>query len=187
MFKLTFADLATEYYVAARIAAMTFLMNIYGNLFHHAVELYLKAALVGTIPVERMKQRPYIHDLRELWREFKTKESDPALGRFDSTIAALHEFESIRYPDKRVDDGFNVTLAWKRGDVRELGPTTMSSLPKYEVVIEEVDHLIIEVLRRASLDPKAFTLGLRHHSVVRDALTYQNPEADNWALGTGTC
>jgi hypothetical protein len=28
---------------------------------------------------------------------------------------------------------------------------------KYEVVIEEVDHLVIDLLRRASLNPRFFT------------------------------
>jgi len=177
-FKWRFADLATQYYVAARIAAKTGLVPIHGNLFHHAVELYLKAALVGTIPVDQMKQRPYIHDLRALWKAFKTEENDPALNRFDRTVAALHELESIRYPDKIVDHGMTVSVAWKRGDV---GPITgtVKMPPRYEVVIEEVDHLIIEVLRRASVNPKFFSMRF-NHPVAREALAYENPEAASW-------
>ncbi len=177
-FKWQFSDLATQYYVAARIAAKTGLAPIHGNLFHHAVELYLKAALVGTIPVERMKQRPYSHDLRALWGAFKTTEGDPALNRFDRTIEALHEFESIRYPDRIVDHGMIVTIGWKPGDA---GPITgtMKMPPSYEIVIEEVDRLIIEVLRRASVNPKFFTMRFSH-PVAREALAYENPEAASW-------
>jgi HEPN domain-containing protein len=177
-FKLRFADLATQYYVAARIAAKTGLAPIHGNLFHHAVELYLKAALVGTIPVEQMKRHPYSHDLRALWRAFKTRENDPALDRFDRTVEALNEFESIRYPDKIVDHGMIVGIAWKPDDV---GPVTGTGKmpPSYGVVIEEVDHLIIDVLRRASVNPKFFSMRFTH-PVAREALAYENPEAASW-------
>ncbi len=175
---MRFADLATQYYVAGRIAAKTGLAPIHGNLFHHAVELYLKSALVGTIPVEKMKQRPYKHDLLALWRAFKTKGGDPALDRFDRTVEALNEFESIRSPDKIVDHGMIVSIAWKPGDI---GPTTGTARmpPRYEVVIEEVDHLIIEVLRRASVNPKFFSMRF-NHPVAREALAYLNPEVANW-------
>jgi hypothetical protein len=177
-FKWRFADLATQYYVAARIAAKTQLVPIHGNLFHHAVELHLKAALVGTIPVEQMKRQAYSHDLRALWGAFKTKENDPALNRFDRTVEALHEFESIRYPDKIVDQGMIVTVGWKPGDA---GPMTgtMKMPPRFDVVIEEVDHLIIEVLRRASVNPKFFSMRFTH-PVAREALAHENPEAASW-------
>src|SRR5437667_12264889 len=101
-FKVTFCALATQYYVAARLAARAVLIPVHGNLFHHAVEMYLKAALVGTLPVVEMKQPPYIHDLTALWDRFKTKEADPALACFDTTIRELHGYESVSYPDKIV-------------------------------------------------------------------------------------
>jgi len=187
-FKWRFADLATQYYAAARIAAKTGLAPIHGNLFHHAVELYLMAALVGTIPVEQMKRNPFSHDLRAIWRAFKTKENDSALDRFDGTVEALHEFESIRYPDKVVDHGMIVAIGWKPGDAGRVTGTGKMP-PSYEVVIEEVDRLIIEVLRCASVNPKFF--GMRfNHPVAREALAYQNPEASSWmeppAAGSST-
>jgi hypothetical protein len=43
-----FCDLATQYYVAGRLAARGGLVPVHGNLFHHAIEMYLKATLVGT-------------------------------------------------------------------------------------------------------------------------------------------
>jgi hypothetical protein len=60
-----FTDLAVQYYVAARLAARAFLLPVNGNLFHHAVELCLKAALVGTLTLKQMKKR-YGHDIRKL-------------------------------------------------------------------------------------------------------------------------
>ena len=42
------SDRATQYYVAGRLAARTKLVPVYGNLFHHAVEMFLKTALLGS-------------------------------------------------------------------------------------------------------------------------------------------
>src|SRR5439155_16297211 len=101
----------TQYYIAARLAARGGLLPVHGNLFHHAVEMYLKAALVGTTPVKQLKKIG--HGLEPLWSEFKKKAGDPALSRFDGAIAALDKFEDIRYPDEIVAKGMVVTIAWQ--------------------------------------------------------------------------
>ena len=174
---MTFFDLATKYYVAARLAARAVLLPVHGNLFHHAVEMYLKGALVGTLPMEQMKKPPYSHDLTALWDRFKTKEADPALARFDPTIQALHEFESIRYPDKIVDKGMLASVAWQpHHAVTASGSAKMP--PKYEFIIVEIDNLVIEVLGRASVNPKFFSMKIT--GAAKEALAYQNPQAAAW-------
>ena len=45
-FKSWFCGLGTQYYIAGRQAAMARLIPVYGNLLHHAVEMFLKGALV---------------------------------------------------------------------------------------------------------------------------------------------
>lgn len=40
------AEYAAQYYVAGRLTARAELIPIYGNLLHHAVEMFLKAALL---------------------------------------------------------------------------------------------------------------------------------------------
>jgi hypothetical protein len=92
-------DWATQYYVAGRMAARAGFLPVYGNLLHHAVEMYLKAALVGVVSLEKLKKK-YIHNLEKLWRRFKAKEADAALDGFDATIHDLHKFEELRYPDE---------------------------------------------------------------------------------------
>ncbi len=174
----TFFDLATQYYVAARLAAQAGLAPVHGNLFHHAVEMYLKAALIGTIPVAQMNKKPYSHDLTALWDRFKTKEADPGLVRFDSTILALHQFESIRYPDEIVKKGMLVSVAWQPHHAVTAGGSAKQP-PKYEVIIAEIDDLVIEVLQRASVNPK-FLIMRVHDSHTREALVYQNPQAARW-------
>src|SRR6266540_6259835 len=97
--KHLFCDLATLYYVAGRFAAMAGLVPVCGNLFHHAVEMYLKAGFVRTLTPDQMKNA-FGHNLKKIWKEFKRNTSGAALSRFDSTVNKLDRFESIRYPDK---------------------------------------------------------------------------------------
>jgi hypothetical protein len=181
VFQLVFAKLAMDYYVVGRMAAMAHLMPVHGNLLHHAVELFLKTALVGTIPVEQMKKTPYSHDLRELWRAFKLRHTNPAFGRFDDTVDALHRFEYIRYPDKIVDQGILTTIQWTRSTFATVTGTGSGSrpLPVYDFVIEEVDHLIVEILQSASLNPKLLSAGVQHPRAL-EALEHNNPEAAKW-------
>jgi len=88
-FQSWFCDLATQYYISGRLAAKCFLVPVYGNLLHHAVEMFLKAVLVGTLSIDEMKNKKYGHDLTALWARFKEKENDTALDRFDQTIKDL--------------------------------------------------------------------------------------------------
>ena|SRR5437879_6574187 len=175
-----FYNYGTQYYIAARLAARARLNPVHGNQFHHAVELYLKAALLGTLSLAQMANKPYGHDLPALWEEFKKKEGDPKpLARFDSTIRDLHPFESIRYPDKIAKEGAVLALVWR---LEDLGPVTgtMKMPPQYKIVIAEVDQLVIEVLDRVSLNPKAFVVPFHNAPGMLDALTYENPQAARW-------
>jgi len=178
-FKFPYADLATQYYVAGRLSPRAALAPVYGNLLHHAVEMYLKAALVGTVPVDELKARRYSHDLPALWQAFKNKFGDPALSRFDSTFQALQPFEAIRYPDSIVASGMVVSIAWTPNHATTI--TASGKIPpKYEVIIAEVDDVIIEVLQRIPLNPK-FLGNKIFFPAAREALAYQNPQATKWA------
>lgn len=177
-FKYSFCDLATQYYVVGRLAARAGQVPVHGNLLHHAVEMYLKGALIGTLSLAQMKQRPYSHDIRALWDAFKAKANDPALASFDATIQALHEFESIRYPDEIVAKGLATGVSWAPGEI-PLGGTNIKMPPLYVVIIHEVDNLVIEILERASVNPKAISI-LISSSTAREALEYHNPRAAKW-------
>jgi hypothetical protein len=174
--RLRLCDWATQYYVAGRLAARSRLAPIYGNLLHHPVEMYLKAELVGLVTPHDMRDK-YGHNLEKLWARFKTKEADSALGRFDTTIHALHEFEDLRYPDTIKDGVILMAITWKPSDAVLLyGGST--SVRQYEFFISDVDELVIAVLDRMSLNP-IFVLGGRGG---REALQYQNPCAARWGL-----
>jgi hypothetical protein len=173
-----FCDLATQYYVAGRSAAVAHLAPIYGNLLHHAVEMFLKTALVGVLSLKKMRSKEYGHNLEALWKEFKAKEADPALDPFDTTISTLNLFENLRYPDKTSDAALLIAITWDPGDAVEAYGTVAASAQKYEVFISDVDRLVLEVMKRISLNPKYFT-GMVGPS-GRQAIQFRNPHAADW-------
>lgn len=142
-----FELLATQYYVAGRFAAMGGLAPVYGNLLHHAVERYLKAALVEDIPVGRLRAAG--HNLIRLWRMFKTTSNLPNLERFDATIRSLDRFENVRYLDDAKQLGLRTMVLGPglRGAVLVVaGATPSRSGRQVEVAVADVDVLIVEVL-----------------------------------------
>jgi len=171
-----------QYYVAGRGAARVFLTPIYGNLLHHAVEMFLKCALIDVLSAEEMRSREYGHNLVNLWRCFKEQEAgpafngDPAVDRFDATIRCLHEFEELRYPDNIRHGAIMMALAWLPDEaVTTSGP----SKPKqFEIIIADVDRLVMEILKRANLNPRYFSNPLS--AGAREALQRLNPHASDW-------
>src|SRR5437764_1206031 len=97
-----FLRLGVQYYIAGRSAFMAGLVPVCGNLFHHAVELLLKAKLSRTRMLGELSQRPYGHNLRLRWSALKAGFPNEVLGQLDDPIAALDRFENIRYPDSIV-------------------------------------------------------------------------------------
>jgi hypothetical protein len=177
---------ATQYYVAGRLAARAGLVPVYGNLLHHAVEMYLKTALAGLLEPEVdgedgvVQLRAYGHDLQKLWQRYKSEQADAELDRFDPTIHALHEFEELRYPDKIPHDAIAMRITWKPEHAAKSHSVTPAH--QYEVIISEVDGLIIEILDRASQDPSFLITDtvIGNSSRRRAALVFQNPHAARW-------
>ena len=54
------------------------------------------------------------HNLKKLWKLYKTKIGDPALDRFDRAIASLDKFEDIRYPERVARSGMTATIDFVR-------------------------------------------------------------------------
>jgi hypothetical protein len=174
------SDRATQYYVAGRLAARAGLLPVYGNLLHHAVEMFLKTALVGVVTLKEIKDK-FSHNLQKLWTAFKEKEGHPSLDRFDATIQALHEFEELRYPDTIPHPAIMVAITWKPEHAVKSSGTAAAH--HYEFFISEVDGIIIEILDRIPLNPK-YLVGKVGNigSSGREALRYQNAYAARWGL-----
>jgi hypothetical protein len=94
---IRFMQNACQYYATARFAMHAQCMPVCGTLFHHTVEMILKAGLVRKRKLSDLKDMK--HRLKVLWRAFKADFPDPTLKRHDKTISSLDKFEAIRYPD----------------------------------------------------------------------------------------
>jgi hypothetical protein len=135
-----FFDIGTQYYVAARYAAFAGLAPVCANLFHHAVEMYMKGYLSSQRGLAELKKLgPRLPDI---WAHFKSSAADAELDRFDPVISELDKFESIRYPDRDLTEGMQLT-------------------------VEDMDHLITTIFRKAVTNTRYFTARLNS-----DATTY---------------
>jgi HEPN domain-containing protein len=117
---------ALNYHIAARYAVVARLAPVSGNLAHHAIEFYLKGALINEL--DQAARRKMSHKLLKLWRRYKRGRQNPALDKFDQTISDINKFERIRYPEAR-----HVAFT---GFVRN---TTRKSGQEYDLALDEVD------------------------------------------------
>jgi hypothetical protein len=120
--------LAFEYYVAGRFAALTQL-RIAANLLHHAIELLLKHGLLQQVPearlpgeIKKLRQLPYMHNLDELWPEYKRSASNLHLARFDSTVTELNQWEDLRYGGFPTGVATTMVFSPRRDDQRRQRP-----------------------------------------------------------------
>jgi len=158
--KLEYFYLATQYYTAARYSARAALTPVCGNLFHHAIELYVKGALSERVSGEEMKNLG--HRLINIWGRFKVQFPDPSLERFDGPIAALDKFESIRYPEKLVSEGAVCVFTFERFDAARMASYSPGSAPSYVLMVGELDALVGLVFDKAQLNRAAFFSNNQH-------------------------
>jgi hypothetical protein len=149
-------DLATQYYVTARWATFTLSGTVAGNLFHHAVELYLKGDLSRS--VSRYYLIKFMHDLRKLWKEYKQKYSATDLSAFDACIKHLRKFEAIRYPDAIAENGmfFAIPISRPQPPLEFSVSGGGSTPPTYNVVVNDIDKLVRILFTTSLLNPDFF-------------------------------
>ena len=164
-----FMNSACQYYATARFAMHAQCMPVCGNLFHHTVEMFLKAGLAQKRKLSDLKDME--HKLKKLWRAFKADFPDPRLTGHDKTIACVDKFEAIRYPDGIIKYGMGVTGQWS-GPASKV--TTFGGLktPKqYAIVVSDIDDLIADVFKVCSKNPPAF---IGTNPAAREAITRHN-------------
>ena len=149
----------TQYYVAARFAISNRFIEVAGQLFHDAVEFYLKGVLSRTMPHDDRKNLN--HRLNDIWSHFKRAANDPDLDRFDYTIQTLDVLWDIRYPDSPPAlTPRRFVLSWVEDEFpeREVGEQSYLLAPSRieELVraIYQVAGVDIEAIRR-TLGPQA--------------------------------
>lgn len=161
--------LGVQYYVAARSAALVgaTLMPVCGNLYHHALEMFLKAGLSRKYSLAELN-----HKLFDIWNEFKADFPSTAFLQFDTTIVGIKEFEDIRYPDNVREHGAQMLVDWG-STIPEQNST--SSPPLYRLYPKDVDRLIWEIFSASCRNPLFFTTPLK--SDLQDMLARDNPVA----------
>lgn len=152
--RTNFGQLAVQYYVSGRAAAIMQLLPVTGNLLHHAVEMALKAALGSSHTLSKLKALN--HHLPRIWSEFKAAFPHLELTAFDAAVATLHKYEELRYPDSIIANGAMMEFALFREhmDSPRSGP---AGVPSYPLVLEDVDALIERILEVANINPRLYT------------------------------
>ena len=135
---------ALRYQIAARFCTIAEFSPVSGNTYHHAIEFYLKGALIEKLDEER--RRNFSHDVRKLWRVYKKEFADPSLNKFDRTIAGLHKFERIRYPEQISTNGMTSEVGFVRNTA------VFPSSTRYELVVDELDELVKVIFETIVLD-----------------------------------
>jgi hypothetical protein len=136
-----------QYYVAGRYAVFAGLNPTAANLLHHAVEMALKGALAKKgMDLKALKRLN--HDLPEIWREFTAQYGMDGIA-FDSVIAELQKFETIRYPDKIVSQGLASMITPGK-------PSAPTEHMRYVLWLGEIDELMDKIFTVGSISHKAF-------------------------------
>jgi hypothetical protein len=148
--KTLYFDTALQYQIAARFATIVGMSPVAGNLFHHAIEMYLKGALCKVL--DEAQRRRLGHDLKRIWRRYKRQNPDPVLTKFNRTISDLHNFERIRYPEDIIYRGMESVI----GFVREPGFAGTGPIARYQLVVDELDELVQFLFTAASANPRAY-------------------------------
>jgi hypothetical protein len=139
-----FFKIGCQYYVAGRFAAFARFHPVVGNLFHHAIEMYLKGALSEKRSLNEL--RKLSHNLPSIWKAFKIEANDSALDRFDATIAGLHDYEELRYPDSVIVRGMDTTINIIRSSLSTGAAKGGTSIPQYQVCVQDIDELVDVIL-----------------------------------------
>lgn len=171
-----FLDLGFQYYTAGRLAFLTQLTPITGNLFHHAIEMQIKARLSQTHTLEELSRKPFGHRLFSLWDAFKAEFSDEELDEFDSVISLLDEFEELRYPDSILKNGASVMLQITAPVTAHLSNLGSVAVPEYTLVLNDIDRLFARILQVSSRNPLFFISPLNEFGC--SALSQDNPVAE---------
>ena len=146
-----FARLAIQYYAAGRFAALSHCVPVAGNLLHHAVEMFLKGALVTRMSLPELKK--INHNLKVLWNTFRQIYPDPALAALDSSISELEKFEHLRYPDAVVTEGMQTLFAIRK---RDFAPLPSGPQPAYHLVLEDVDIIAKAIADTSNVNFEAY-------------------------------
>jgi hypothetical protein len=178
--RLVFTQLGFEYYLSARFCLLSRLHHIAGNVFHSAIEMFLKGELVRVIELEKLKKIG--HDLKKLWRHFViNNRTDIDLQSDTASIEQIDLFERIRYPDNLISEGMELQVTIHPGD--HIESDGVIQLPTYRLSLALMDRLIIRIIDASTLNPPFFLSMIPEESTV--FLRRNNEYAQRWSITTG--
>ena len=152
-------DYGLQYYVAGRFATANRFTPVCANLLHHAVELLLKACLScddsrETIEDYGHRKKGYGHNILLLWEAVKEKQAAPVPVEFDAIVAALHDFEEIRYPEKLIQNG--ARISFNPFVDQPICDNGNEPEPSYSLSLPSIDRLMGLLFDASHANPKAF-------------------------------
>ena len=168
---------ATHYYIAGRYAHIGRLIPTAGNLFHHAIEMYLKGYLALELNNRELKK--FRHSLRRIWQRVKDSIADLALDKFNTTIEELDNFEDIRYPEKIAQLGVFMHFDIIRLAAR-VPATTWANRVGYE--LPEIDNLVATIFEKSGANPVFFITTFLGSEDAKAYLRKDNPMKQVWGL-----
>jgi hypothetical protein len=165
-----FMKRGVQYYVAARFSAWAGLW-VCGNLYHHALEMFLKAGLARSYSLAELWKK-YGHELNGIWNAYKTAFPSTTLAEFDATITDLAEFEDIRYPDKPLKHGMQIVADYHA----QVQPQpSLRPEPEYRLDFYEIDRVIAAIFEVSNVNPDFYLSGIKPY--VQEMLARDNPAA----------
>jgi hypothetical protein len=144
---------ATQYYAAARFAAISKLMPVAGLLFHYALEMFLKGHLCLTLKEHERKNLSHRLE-EEVWPAFKNVVQDSDLDRYDRVISAIDIYWDRRYPDDILQTGMTERIGF--GAPPPIPTVTPKPLPHFELTFDSVDSLVALIFKKSGKNPKIF-------------------------------
>src|SRR5262249_22693206 len=150
-----FYKIALQYYAEGRFGTLTGMMPVCGNTIHHAVEMMLKGRLTHTLTLAQMAANPYRHCLPRISQVFKALYPAEDLNRSAQFITLLHDFDSIRYPDRILQQGATITMGFVT-ESRMGGHAPGRPEPAYRLSITDLDALMNELFRLCPINPGAY-------------------------------
>jgi hypothetical protein len=159
MDKLTLREFYTssalEYHITARFSAFSGLSNVCGILFHHAMEMYLKGYLCLKLDVKQLTN--FGHNLSKSWKAFKRDFAGSGLERFDETIRALDQHESLRYPERVAPAGaMTVIINISKPKGSQISNSKLNKGRQFNLVVDDLDDLAKLILEKSKINPAAF-------------------------------
>lgn len=164
---------ACQYYAAARFAMQAQSMPVCGNLFHHTVEMFLKAGLAQKRNLCELKNMR--HDLKKLWQAFKTDFLNLGLDCHDATISRVNKFEAIRYPEGMIEHGAFISGEWSGPPAKGTMYGPSKAPPEYAIVVSWIDDLVADVFKVCSRNP-VFFIGT--NPAAKEAITRNNAHSE---------